>query len=111
MFYQLFDGIQAVGVGILRGIFDVNVPTFITIFAYWVVCLPVAYLLANKIDWITVLSWAGEILPPAEVNKYRLMGLWIGLTAGLGVSAALLSARFYLLTREGYLPLIEKKTV
>ncbi|GIV38754.1 MAG: MATE family efflux transporter [Thermonema sp.] len=109
MFYQLFDGIQAVGVGILRGVFDVNVPTLITIFAYWVVCLPIAYLLANKVDWMTVASWWGESVPPAEVNKYRLMGLWIGLTTGLGVSATLLTARFYLLTREGHLPVIEKK--
>lgn len=74
--FQIFDGIQAVSLGILRGISDVNIPTGITIIAYWIVGLPVSYLLAF----------------PFHLQH---IGIWIGLTAGLFVSAILLSWRFY----------------
>lgn len=100
LLYQLADGVQAVGVGILRGIFDVNIPTAITIFAYWVVCLPVAYLLANEVDWAVLAGRGQESVAPAYLVKYRLAGLWIGLTIGLTVSALLLSVRFFWLTRD-----------
>lgn len=74
--FQIFDGIQAVSLGILRGIADVNIPTGITIIAYWVVGLPVSYLLAFHFH-------------------LQHIGIWIGLTSGLVVSAGLLSWRFY----------------
>lgn len=74
--FQLFDGVQAVSLGILRGIADVNIPTGITIIAYWVVGLPVSYILAFSFN-------------------LQHIGIWIGLTAGLLVSAGLLSWRFF----------------
>ena len=74
--FQLFDGVQAVSVGILRGIADVNVPTMITFIAYWVVGLPMCYFLGFVLD-------------------LKHIGIWIGLTASLFVSASLLSWRFY----------------
>ena len=74
--FQLFDGIQAVSLGLLRGLQDVKIPTAITIFSYWVVGLPLSYYL-------------GIYLPLGAV------GVWIGLTASLICSAALLSWRFY----------------
>jgi len=43
--FQLFDGTQVVGLGTLRGIRDVNIPTIITFFAYWIVGLPLGYFL------------------------------------------------------------------
>jgi MATE family multidrug resistance protein len=74
--FQLFDGIQAVSLGILRGLADVNLPTAITLFAYWGVGLPVgAYLAFGR--------------------GFDVIGIWIGLTAGLGAAALLLSIRFY----------------
>ena len=75
-FFQLFDGIQCVSLGILRGMQDVNVPTIITFFAYWGVGLPMSYLLGFH---------------------YHLqhIGIWIGLTLALFASAVLLSWRFY----------------
>ena len=75
-FFQLFDGIQCVSLGILRGMQDVNVPTFITFFAYWGVGLPMSYILGFH---------------------YHLqhVGIWIGLTLALFASAVLLSWRFY----------------
>ncbi|MEY4538462.1 MAG: hypothetical protein RLZZ306_219 [Bacteroidota bacterium] len=75
-FFQLFDGIQAVSLGILRGMQDVNVPTIITIFAYWGVGLPMSYILGFQYDM-------------------KHIGIWIGLTLALFASATLLSWRFY----------------
>ncbi len=75
-FFQLFDGIQAVSLGILRGMQDVNVPTLITVFAYWGVGLPMSYILGFQYDM-------------------KHIGIWIGLTLALFASASLLSWRFY----------------
>ena len=74
--FQLFDGVQAVSLGILRGVQDVNVPTLITIFAYWGVGLPLCYVLGFVYD-------------------LKHIGIWIGLTLSLLASASLLSWRFY----------------
>ncbi len=73
--FQIFDGTQAVGIGILRGLTDVKVPTLITFIAYWVVALPAGYLL-------------GFIL------HLNVIGVWIGLLLGLLTSAVLLTLRF-----------------
>ncbi|MBC7891539.1 MAG: MATE family efflux transporter [Sphingobacteriaceae bacterium] len=75
-FFQLFDGIQAVSLGLLRGLADVNLPTIVTLFAYWVVGLPIGALLTFRFGW-------------------GATGLWIGLTAGLMAAAVLLSWRFF----------------
>jgi multidrug resistance protein, MATE family len=75
-FFQLSDGLQVTALGILRGITDVNIPTGITLFAYWVVGLPTGLLLA-------------------QFYKLEAAGVWIGLTAGLTTSAVLLCWRFY----------------
>lgn len=79
--FQLFDGIQAVSLGILRGLADVNVPTAITLFAYWGIGLPVGALLTFGFG-------------------LNVIGIWIGLTAGLAMAALLLSSRFYLRVRK-----------
>ena len=73
--FQLFDGTQVVGLGILRGMGDVNIPTLITFIAYWIIGLPVAYFLGIK------LSMGAN-------------GVWYGLTIGLLVSAILLFWRY-----------------
>jgi MATE family multidrug resistance protein len=73
--FQLSDGTQAVGIGILRGLTDVKIPTVITFIAYWIVGLPTGYLL-------------GFIL------GLDVQGVWIGLLAGLTTSAVLLTLRF-----------------
>jgi len=82
--FQLFDGGQVVGSGVLRGLADVKVPTAITFFAYWVVSLPGAYLLAFH-----------TALGP--------VGIWIGLAAGLALAAVLLWWRFSHRTAPGHL--------
>jgi multidrug resistance protein, MATE family len=80
-FFQLFDGTQVVGLGVLRGMGDVNIPTFITFLAYWIIGLPTGYYLG------IVLGLGAQ-------------GIWYGLTLGLFVSAALLLIRFDKLSRR-----------
>lgn len=75
-FFQLFDGAQVVGLGILRGIGDVNIPTIITFIAYWIIGLPCGY-------YFGIASELG------------VLGIWYGLTLGLLVSAGLLFFRFH----------------
>ncbi|GAB4407089.1 MAG: MATE family efflux transporter [Bacteroidia bacterium] len=77
--FQLFDGVQAVGVGILRGMQDVRIPTLITFVVYWVLALPVGYLLAFPLG-------------------LGLDGIWYSFVGCLGLAALLLSWRFWRLT-------------
>ena len=73
--FQISDGTQAVGIGILRGLTDVKFPTAITFIAYWIVGLPVGYLLGFTFE-------------------LGVQGVWIGLLLGLTTSAILLTLRF-----------------
>jgi len=79
-FFQLFDGTQVVGLGILRGIGDVNIPTLITFVAYWIIGIPLGYLL-------------GIVL------GLGVYGIWYGLTFGLLTASILLFIRFQRRTR------------
>ncbi|KAA9354615.1 MATE family efflux transporter [Larkinella humicola] len=80
-FFQLSDGIQVVGIGMLRGLSDVNTPTIISLFAYWIIGLPMSYVLGF---WFNL----GAI------------GIWIGLLAGLTMAAILFPIRFFRLVRQ-----------
>jgi len=73
--FQISDGTQAVGIGILRGLTDVKIPTAVTFIAYWIVGLPVGYLLGFNFEM-------------------GVQGVWIGLLLGLTTSAILLTLRF-----------------
>ncbi|MEM7368820.1 MAG: MATE family efflux transporter [Bacteroidota bacterium] len=79
--FQLFDGIQAVGLGILRGIQDVVVPTWIALGSYWGISIPLGCLLAF----------------PLELG---VVGMWYGFVVALVVASILLTARFWKLTGE-----------
>lgn len=74
-FFQLFDGVQVVGLGVLRGIGDVNVPTIITFIAYWVIGVPAAYVFGITLN-------------------LGIKGVWYGLTLGLLTSSFLLFIRY-----------------
>lgn len=79
-FFQLFDGTQVVGLGILRGMGDVNYPTIITFLAYWVLGLPIGYLCGIHF-------------------KLGAVGVWYGLVLGLMISSVLLFVRFQVLSK------------
>lgn len=44
--FQIFDGIQCVGIGILRGLTDVKIPVIFALITYIIINLPLGYLLA-----------------------------------------------------------------
>jgi len=79
--FQIFDGTQVVGLGILRGMGDVNIPTIITFLAYWIVGLPVGYYLGLYLNW-------------------GVKGVWYGLVLGLVVSAGLMFLRFQFVSKK-----------
>lgn len=80
--FQLVDGGQVVASGALRGLTDVKVPTVITFIAYWLVSLPVAYLLAFR-------------------GGFGPIGVWLGLASGLFSAAVLLVWRLHRKTATG----------
>lgn len=80
-FFQITDGLQAVILGALRGIQDVNIPTALTFISYMVVGLPVSYYLGLH-------------------TELKAMGIWIGLLTGLSCSALLLFLRFNQQTKK-----------
>ena len=72
--FQVFDGLQVVGSGVLRGAADTTFPAVMALIGYWVIALPVGWVLAFR---------AG----------LGARGLWWGFTVGLAVVAALLLLR------------------
>ncbi|WP_068313381.1 MATE family efflux transporter [Polycladidibacter hongkongensis] len=74
--YMVFDSIQAVGAGVLRGMSDTRVPMLIAIMGYWVVGIGLSYVLAFKADWGPV-------------------GIWWGLASGLAFCSVMFLWRFH----------------
>jgi MATE family multidrug resistance protein len=73
--FQLFDGVQAVAAGALRGLQDTRMPMLIAVFSYWVPGLGMSL-------------WLGFNTPLEGT------GVWIGLAIGLVFSASLLTWRW-----------------
>ena len=73
-FFQVFDGLQVVATGILRGLGDTRTPMLVNVLGFWLVGMPVSLGLGFALD-----------LGPA--------GLWWGLVAGLGSVAVFLVLR------------------
>ncbi len=78
--FQLFDGVQSVAAGALRGAGDVRFPFVANVVAHWLVGLPLSLVLAFALHG-------------------GAQGLWWGLTAGLVVVAVALSVRFARVSR------------
>jgi len=86
--FQLSDGVQVVGLGCLRGMSDVKVPTVITLVSYWGLAIPSSYLFGFVFD-----------LGP--------VGIWYGLLIGLTVAAITLYIRFKKLSSTDMQPSVE----
>jgi len=72
--FELFDGFQIVAAGALRGLGDTRQPMIAHFVGYWLVGVPVAYVLCFRLHW-------------------GAPGIWVGLTAALIlIGAALLAA-------------------
>ena len=74
--FQIFDGIQIVAQGSLRGIQDVKIPSLICFFSYVVFGIPVMIYLGLYTD-------------------LKATGVWIGFLIGLIIASILLSIRFF----------------
>lgn len=74
--FQVVDALQVMALGLLRGVQDTQVPMVMATFSYWVVGLPVSYVLAFPLGLEGV-------------------GLWLGLVVGLALAAVLLLWRFW----------------
>jgi MATE family multidrug resistance protein len=74
--FQVFDGLQGVTSGVLRGTGDTRVPALLHLLAFWAVGMPLG-------------AWLGFATPLRE------RGLWIGLVAGLAMAGALQSVRVW----------------
>lgn len=73
--FQISDGLQAVAAGALRGMQDVRIPSAIAFVSYWLIMVPLCYLLTFK-------------------AALGLKGIWIGFITGLTIAAILQIARF-----------------
>ena len=68
--FQVFDGVQVVAVGLLRGTADTRVPMVIQVGGFWLLGMPVGY-------WLGIQRGQGPT------------GLWWGLVAGLVIVSGL----------------------
>ncbi|HYC52368.1 MAG TPA: MATE family efflux transporter [Gemmatimonadaceae bacterium] len=80
--FQVFDGLQAVGAGVLRGLGDTRVPLIAMLSGYWLIGIPVSVLLGFRTG-----------MGPE--------GLWWGFVAGLASVAIFLLLRVRVLFRRG----------
>ena len=71
--FQLFDGLQGVITGTLRGLGDTRTPMITNLTAHWLIGLPVGYVLCFTLGW-------------------GARGLWWGLSAGLIIAGVVLLA-------------------
>lgn len=79
--FQISDSTQAIGAGLLRGVKDVRTPTILIGIAYWVIGLPLGYLLAFQF-------------------KLYASGIWLGLILGLLFASLFLVRRFFIVTNR-----------
>lgn len=83
--FQIADGAQVVGAGMLRGLHDTKVPMFFAAFGYWAVGIGVGRELAFNAGW-------------------QGIGIWTGLATGLGIVAILMLVRWSMRERLGLVP-------
>ena len=76
--FQVFDGMQVIAAGVLRGYKDTMIPMLLAIFGYWGIGFAACWLFAFPLG-------------------YGAVGLWWGLALGLAVVAVMLTLRLHLL--------------
>jgi MATE family multidrug resistance protein len=76
--FQLSDGAQVVCISALRGLQDVKIPSVLIFICYWIISLPLGYVLAFKME-------------------LGATGIWLGLLLGLSLTATAMFLRFRML--------------
>ena len=79
-FFQLFDGLQTVATGALRGIGDTHTALFCHLFAYWGIGLPLGYYLCFRQGWGASGLWIGLALALIVIGLILLLA-WRGKTS------------------------------
>lgn len=79
--FQIVDGLQAIGAGLLRGIKDTRMPMVLALVSYWGIGFLLAYILAFPMGFGGV-------------------GIWLGFVFGLLAATVLLLGRFAVLARR-----------
>lgn len=74
--FQLVDGAQVVALGLLRGVQDTQVPMIIAAVSYWLIGIPVSYMLGFEFGM-------------------GAQGVWFGLVIGLAAAGLALMWRFW----------------
>ena len=83
--FQIVDGAQVVGAGMLRGLHDTTMPMLFALMGYWFIGIGLG---AGLAFWQ---GWEG-------------VGIWAGLAGGLSVVAVLMLARWMMRAKLGLLP-------
>lgn len=83
LFFHISDAIQVTAQAALRGYKDVNIAFIMTLFAYWIICLPFGYFLAHIVN-------------------LGATGYWIGVTFGLLAAGICLSLRLVYIQRRKF---------
>ena len=74
--FEIFDGLQVVATGALRGLGDTRTPALAHLAGYWLIGMPVAYVLCFTFGW-------------------GVAGIWVGLTSALILIGLLLLAAWH----------------
>lgn len=73
--FQLFDGLQVVATGAMRGLGDTRTPMVCNLVGHWLVGLPVGYLLCFIAGWGVIGLWTGLSIGLIAVGAV-LLGIW-----------------------------------
>jgi len=79
--FQLFDGMQVVTLGVLRGLADVKHAMIYSLISYILIGLPLGYIFAFWLDW-------------------GVIGLWVGFIAGLFTASILFYSRYRIIYKR-----------
>ena len=74
--FEVFDGLQVVATGALRGLGDTRTPALAHFAGYWIIGMPVAYVLCFTYGW-------------------GVTGIWVGLTSALILIGLILLAAWH----------------
>jgi MATE family multidrug resistance protein len=84
-FFELFDGVQVVATGALRGLGDTRTPMLAHFAGYWIIGLPVAYVLCFPLGWGAAGIWIGLCAALIPIGVALVM-VWRRRVAGTGQS-------------------------
>ncbi|MAQ37222.1 MAG: MATE family efflux transporter, partial [Thioclava sp.] len=76
--FQLFDLMQVMALGLLRGVQDTRVPMWMAVASYWLIGIPASYFLAFTLDFGGVGLWLGLVLGLASAGAMMMRRFWRG---------------------------------